>query len=157
MHFVMRPYNFFVVDFRRSFWCVHYGWRISFTDSSPIGWMSVDFQLVQQRVQRVFEQDLSQPLREYMQRDVVFPVWMPPDSFDDAIKKFIAELKLPSLHGHPSLLLHRLGDTSFDPELSTRVANIFDNDAPMCVITFLRLCESFDFFHQLPMQYFGVW
>jgi hypothetical protein len=88
----------------------------------------------QKRVEEATGGRFWNELREYVERDITFPHWNPPDSWDENLQQHIMQLKLPSLRDHPSLLLHGLQHESVDPELAMHVGNVFDHEAPTFVI-----------------------
>jgi hypothetical protein len=74
-----------------------------------------------------FESKLNQKFQQIFEKDVQLPLWRP-NSGSDTIQSHITDLKIPYTSSkHPSLLLHNLGQPSHDPQLATRVSDLFDS------------------------------
>jgi hypothetical protein len=79
-------------------------------------------------VVELFETRLATSLRTYLFDDVQLPLWEPQEGTQET-RDFIAALKIPMLSPSsqsPSLLVHRIGRSSHDSLLESRVNRLFD-------------------------------
>jgi len=75
------------------------------------------------KIQRIFE--------KFLMDNVQLPHWQPPLNLPDEVRKYIIDLKIPVISPSsqtPSLLFHKLGQPSHDPQLDDRVKGLFGQE-----------------------------
>ncbi|KAF7299405.1 hypothetical protein MIND_00890300 [Mycena indigotica] len=66
--------------------------------------------------------------------DWEIPAWVPDTTLPQEQFQFFRDLKIPSVPNGPNFLFHELGDYGHDPDMKSRIENIFRPKATTCLI-----------------------